>query len=76
MGPAPSPGEVLGTGRPTPGVKATLLCRLHYSPRPWYHSSGAGRPQKVILGFLFLGYLSRQHLTSQQRPTQSRGGHS
>lgn len=31
------PQEVLGTGWPMPGVKATLLCHLRYSPRPWYH---------------------------------------
>lgn len=31
------PQEVLGIGWPMPGVKATLLCHLHYSPRPWYH---------------------------------------
>ena len=33
----PPQGEGLGTGQPTQGMKATLLCCLPYSPQPWYH---------------------------------------
>ena len=35
---------------------------------------GLGRPRKVILGVLFLGCVSSQHLTGRWRPTQSSGG--
>ena len=35
---------------------------------------GLGRPRKAILGVLFLGCVSSQHLTGQWRPTQSSEG--